>query len=489
VQKLAIPAVCLLIAFLGYGSQLLFASSPDLAPGPLTKTEKYAFNTLLLCLWWTYCKACSVDPGRYTFPPSPRAQKPIDPTNAKASASDDEEADEAEAQTEGEDKGTTHTKRKRHCRKCARPKPSRAHHCRTCARCIPKMDHHCPWTANCVSLQTFPHFLRFLAYTNVSLWMLLYLLSQRFLALWSNRHLPAYLGPSFLELVWLTVFAFVGAVMSFALGIMLGTTVKGWLFNTTMIEGWEIEKHEAVVERSERGEGWWRTGDDAGTGTLQSVIDPVEFPYDVGVFENMAQAMGTNNVLLWFFPFAGGPQVAPNRDGKGKGCGWEYEENGLNDREDMWPPTDPEKARNAKMWRSRKKEMEAEREHYEDGGRWATPEEQREAFRQRQEQDLRRWERTRNQVLGELEEVDDYDVVDEAYNHSTTRASFGGPIIVNEGRSGWVNEDGEQLADYGVDEDAEFDEPDVDALHEDQEDDDIPLGELLRRRKVLTKDG
>ncbi|KFY30402.1 hypothetical protein V494_08162, partial [Pseudogymnoascus sp. VKM F-4513 (FW-928)] len=45
------------------------------------------------------------------------------------------------------------------------------------------------------------------------------------------------------------------------------------------------------------------------------------------------------------------------------------------------------------------------------------------------------------------------------------------------GSDGWFNSDGDRLRDYGVDEDAE--------LVEWEEDDDVPLGELLRRRRGI----
>ncbi|KAK8075133.1 Palmitoyltransferase [Apiospora hydei] len=535
VQRLAVPAVCLLIAFLGYGSQVLFSRSPDLEPGPLTTTQTYTFNTLLLCLWWTYYRACTVDPGRYTFPPS----------IAKPNHSDDEGEGEGgktgthgkkaaagggnDGSAMGNKKGGRSQKR---CKKCRLPKPPRSHHCRICGRCIPKMDHHCPWTSNCVSLQTFPHFLRFLVFTNVSLWTLLYFVFQRFHALWANRHLPAYLGPTLPQLIWVTMFALVGMGTSLALGILLGTTLQGWLFNTTMIEGWEIERHDALLERR-RGafgdgggggsnydgdDGYWETRRDADDPALLR-LDPVEFPYDIGIFANMAQAMGTANVLLWFFPFASGPRKG------GDTTGWEYEENGLNDDEGMWPPPDPAKMRHSRAWNEkRRRELAAEREAYDRNSRGGANNnaDDVQAFRRRQEMDMRRrWQQgggvgggisaqqEAGRILGELEEVDGggYEFVDDdrySYDNYEDQDQDqedrpphlgGGGIVVDEGKSGWVNADGEQLGDYGVDEDAEFDDDDVlvdpvdDEGEESHEDDDVPLAELIRRRKVLTKDG
>ncbi|KAI1091590.1 zf-DHHC-domain-containing protein [Rostrohypoxylon terebratum] len=495
-QRLAVLAVCLLIAFESYGPQWLFANAPDLPPGPLTPTEKYVFNGLLLCLWYSYYKACTVDPGRYVFPPDVKRKH-----KDKAVGSDAEE--EPEETTGGAEAGRSPIRR--WCRKCSAPKPPRSHHCRTCRRCIPKMDHHCPWTGNCVSLQTFPHFLRFLVFTNLSLWTLLSLLFQRFYGLYESRHLPSYLGPTMPQLAWLTIFTFASGLTSLALGILLITTVKGWLFNTTMIESWEIERHEATLERRYASSGdessWWASGERAPGGDRDAPhlsVDPIEFPYDIGIFVNMAAAMGTRNPLLWFMPFAGSPRVAPypysdSAESGGEGgvrTGWEYEENGLNDREGMWPPADPEKVRNARVWRQRQRETDqALRQEFAYGV--PNPNIDREAFRQRQERDLRRWEASR--VVEELEEMplEDYDFVDEAnprgQSTGVQRPGPGAAVVVDEGKSGWVNADGEHLGDYGVDSDAEFDE--VPVVREQEaapypEEDEIPLGELIRTGKL-----
>ncbi|KAI8629670.1 zf-DHHC-domain-containing protein [Xylariaceae sp. FL1651] len=578
-QHLAVPFASILIAVLGYGSQWLFATSPDLAPGPLTPTQTWTFNLLLACLWWTYWRACTVDPGRYEFPRSSKkkdddekavARKTGRGGDASISSSSEDEDDDSDNNEDNEggnkENNTANARvqtsaaaaaarRRRWCRKCAAPKPPRAHHCKSCGRCIPKMDHHCPWTGNCVSLQTFPHFVRFVAYTNLSLWTLGYLLWQRFRALWESRHLPAYLGPTHNQLAALTALSFATGLTALALGILLVTTVRGWALNTTMIEGWEIERHEAVLERGGYGddqEDWWHSGDGDADAAPRSMVDPVEFPYDIGVWANLAQAMGTTNLILWFLPFAGGPRVAPlpsnttpedllarlsgvKARGGNLGTGWSYEENGLNDREGMWPPIDPDKVRNTRLWRQRRREENRYRQEQLQGLRNPafpdmnlSPEEEKEAFRRRQELDLRRWQGTRAQILDELEEVPapasylyeregegDYDFVDEAYSHNRTGSGQTGmhgfmatagaqrlrpPIIVSEGRSGWVNADGEQLRDYGVDEEAEFDDDyvvdesvgDVDVHYAqlpDPDDEEVPLAELVRRRKVRTKDG
>ncbi|KAI1101049.1 zf-DHHC-domain-containing protein [Jackrogersella minutella] len=505
-QRLAVPAVCTLVAFLSYTPQWLFAHAPDLAPGPLTSTESYTFNGLLLCLTYTYYKAITVDPGRYVFPPSYKKKQ------KKAVDSDPEEEAEETGEV-GEGRGQLRL----WCKKCAAPKPPRAHHCRTCRRCIPKMDHHCPWTSNCVSLQTFPHFLRFLVFTNLSLWTLLNFLFQRFLALWDSRHLPSYLGPTVTQLVLLTILTFVASMTSLALGILLATTVKGWVFNTTMIESWEIERHESTLERryetsSSDSGSWWASGERAPGGDRDAPhlsMEPVEFPYDIGIFANMAAAMGTRNPLMWFFPLAGSPAVAPypyqitqpGTAAEPRLTGWEYEENELNERSGLWPPADPEKTRNAKVWRRRKREADLalERARHDRG---ADPAHERDAFRRRQEQDLQRWRASRSRILGELEDsYEDYDFVDEAYDRASGGPRPRAAAPLDGAKSAWVNADGEHLGDYGVDEDAEYDGPavqrplrdarqqgEVVILRNVEEDEDVPLAELIRRRKVHAKD-
>ncbi|KAL2125114.1 hypothetical protein VTJ04DRAFT_1479 [Mycothermus thermophilus] len=481
-----IPAVCILIAFLGYFSQFLFNSDPNIAPGPLTRRQTLTFNALLICLWWCYYSACTVDPGRYVFPK--------DTSRPSSSASND-------ARPEQQQQPAIPTKR--WCKKCNAPKPLRAHHCRHCARCIPKMDHHCPWTGNCVSMQSFPDFLRFLVYANLGLWYLGFLLWPRLRAIWGDRHLPAYLGPSAGSLVGLALLTIVHFVTSAALLVMLVTTVRSWLTNCTMIEAWEIERHEAAVARTETGDDYETSSghgsndpfwaDDASV--LRARLSRIEFPYDIGIFANMAQAMGTRNPLRWFLPVFGGHPVVDNSR-PGVGAGWRWEENGFNDLPGMWPPPDPDKMRReAALQRRHPREGEKIGGVIADYDIYQTPEELKAAFARRQQEDLLRRQRLRERqqqqhqqghgqgrIIAELEEID------------------GGG-----GYEPWTNSEGERLWDYGVDEDVEEDRlPSPESAHKERndpndnsyyygqnnnEDDDVPLAELIRRRKVLTKDG
>ncbi|KAK5663557.1 hypothetical protein OQA88_3988 [Cercophora sp. LCS_1] len=464
-QVFAIPAVCILIAFLGYFSQWLFNNAPDLAPGALTQRQTVVFNTLLVCVWYTYYKACTVNPGRY--PALAYDSEPSPPQSASA-------AMKASAATK-----TT----PRWCKKCRAPKPLRAHHCRHCNRCIPKMDHHCPWTGNCVSMQTFPYFIRFLFWTNMALWYLGYFVFQRMSGIWSDRHLPAYLGPSLTQLVSLTIISLVDAATSIALSILFFTTIRGWVLNSTMIEDWEVERHEAVLGRLEgdsdssarNGDFWGADGD---SGVLLAHLSRIEFPYDLGIFSNMAQAMGTFNPLLWFFPFSGGPLI--NTKTPGKGAGWEWEENGFNDLPGMWPPPDPEKLRRAQSgWPGAASRVGTDDAYYANNSE--TTEDVKAAFARRQLADVQRRKqlfRAQAQQSGIIAELEEMDVPDGGQR----------PNYEWEGPRAWTNAEGDTLWDYGVDEEIEQDDGAQYVVPLEDEDDDVPIAELIRRRRVLTKE-
>ena len=99
-------AVAALIAFLAYGSQVLFRFTE---PGRLERDQEIRFNLLVGGLWICYLRACLVNPGYV----KPRLGRP----------EHDDGYNEAQKQLRG-----------RWCRKCNAPKPPRAHHCKTCQR-------------------------------------------------------------------------------------------------------------------------------------------------------------------------------------------------------------------------------------------------------------------------------------------------------------------------------------------------------------------
>jgi palmitoyltransferase len=244
------------------------------------------------------------------------------------------------------------------------------------------------------------------------------------------------------------------ALLLLALSILLVTATQGLLTNTTMIESWEIERHEALVEKAKYLGGYVH-----GPGGRRVRIQKQEFPYDIGVWKNLVQGMGGGNILAWFLPFGGG---AENKFGWGP-----WEENGFEDESTQWPPVDPDK-----LPRSPPQVQK------EQGGNAFIhgDEDEVQAFKKRQQEDYKRWETMRGNgsragsklkssaaaVTSSQGESTEEDDEDEEWEEGM------------DGEFGWTNSDGDRLGDYGVDEEAEM-----------IVDDDIPLGELLRRRQAV----
>jgi len=88
------------------------------------------------------------------------------------------------------------------------------------------------------------------------------------------------------------------------LAITLARTLYGLAFNTTTIETWEIERHETLLRRARAQGGWLQAPDGE-----KVRIERQEFPWDVGVWTNVCQGMGTGNVLAWVWPFAANLRV------------------------------------------------------------------------------------------------------------------------------------------------------------------------------------
>lgn len=109
-QRLAVPGVSIIIAFLAYPSQLLFAY---IEPGPLRKGDAYLFNLLVACIFICYYRTCFTAPGKI-----PRDWQSL--VVGDVTVSDDDQAPQ----------------RQRWCRKCEAYKPPRAHHCKTCKQSV-----------------------------------------------------------------------------------------------------------------------------------------------------------------------------------------------------------------------------------------------------------------------------------------------------------------------------------------------------------------
>ena len=102
-------------------------------------------------------------------------------------------------------------------------------------------------------------------------------------------------------MIFLFVFLVVNSVTLFALGILLARNIWCLGGNVTTIEGWEIERHETLVYRARKQGGYLD-----GPGGARIRIRKQEFPYDIGIFQNIRQGMG-GTPLLWLWPFAATP--------------------------------------------------------------------------------------------------------------------------------------------------------------------------------------
>lgn len=274
--------------------------------------------------------------------------------------------------------------------------------------------------------------------------ILAYHLFKRVGILWSDRELPSYLGPPTWAIAHLLVLVVLNSLTLLILAILLVRSVYSLAINTTMIESWEIERHEALVKRSRKTGGYVYAN-----GGQKMRVERQEFPYDIGIWRNLCQGMGTSIFPLWFLPFGPTPSIE---------SATKFEVNGFEDASKMWPPPDPDKMPRP----ARRLDQEIEIRSY------GSPAEEREAFRRRQEEDFERRLKITTQHKVEREGdnyEDDADEYESEYEEGL------------DGEEGWTNADGERLRDFGVDEDAEV-----------VADDDIPLGELLRRRKARAMD-
>lgn len=314
------------------------------------------------------------------------------------------------------------------------------------------MDHHCPWTNNCVGYRNLPHFIRFLFYCSITCAYLFAQLLQRGWAIWEVRASPSYDGPHTLpEMLLLTALLFVDLLVTFSLTVLYVRTLWSSAEGYTTIETWEQDRHDALVRRRR--------------------VRRQQFPYDIGFWDNLCSAHGgTGNILAWYWPFAQSPEVGETVRGSGgmklKG-GVEWEVNGYEDLNAVWPPLDPDKVVAAGE-SERTPSMASRAVLAETGDSWA------EGVRRRQKEDLTR----RNGYGGSGKGLDGLNVAYEMEEEGEAAPLLASrrdrtleyPRIAN--RKRWTNNDGETLADYGVDEDAE------------DADEDVPLAELIRRRKA-----
>jgi len=92
-----------------------------------------------------------------------------------------------------------------------------------------------------------------------------------------------------------------------------------------------------------------------------------------------------------------------------------------------------------------------------------------ESFRRRQQDDMRRFHGSQSQFYRRKPFHDRYNLKEEQDAEDVPDSQSGGSSA---GEEGWRNSEGDCLGDFGVEEEVEF-----------YDEDDVPLAELLRRRK------
>lgn len=282
--------------------------------------------------------------------------------------------------------------------------------------------------------------------------------------LWSLLIRPSqYLGPTPTQLVFLFIFLIVNSLTLFALAILLARNIWCLGGNVTTIEGWEIERHQTLVRRA-RVLGGYLDGPDG----MRVKIRKQEFPYDIGILQNMRQGMG-GTPLLWLWPFTATPSIESGLDFETNGfegtvCSEKYNNANmlLTDPSMSWPPPDPDR-----MPRLSNRPPYEQPFVYDEA--LSTTQNNVDAFRRRQEEDLKRYDGGATTAIRRRPFHERY------RNGGHDEASFASQPVGSDDLAGgeevWRDSEGDRLDDFGVDEDAEF-----------YDEDDIPLAELLRRR-------
>jgi palmitoyltransferase len=102
-----------------------------------------------------------------------------------------------------------------------------------------------------------------------------------------------YLGPSIYQFIHLFFLFSANSIVLFAVSILFARSLWSLATNTYTIEGWEIERHDDLVRRARKLGGYLE-----GPGGVRVRITKQEFPYDIGIWENLKQGMGSGNVNI-----------------------------------------------------------------------------------------------------------------------------------------------------------------------------------------------
>ncbi|KAL8847257.1 MAG: hypothetical protein Q9221_007681 [Calogaya cf. arnoldii] len=264
-----------------------------------------------------------------------------------------------------------------------------------------------------------------------------------------------YLGPTPTQITLLFTLTLTNSLTLFALTVLLLRNTYTLASNTTTIENWEIDRHDILVRRA-RSQNGYLDGPDG----KKIRIQRQEFPYDIGVWRNLKQAMGTR-VWGWLWPFC---STLSNCSGL------EFETNGFEDPNTTWPPPDPDGMPRCQYSLA---------DHDEDP--FTASDIDVSAFRERQRKDYRRYANDGDGDAGMMhrtpferssESSSDVSGDGEEDEEEVEKAGKdGGDGEKRDKSNNWRNVDGDRLHDFGVDEEVEVDE------------DDIPLSQLLRRKR------
>ncbi|KAL1603961.1 Palmitoyltransferase [Paraconiothyrium brasiliense] len=290
--------------------------------------------------------------------------------------------------------------------------------------------------------------------------------------------MPAYLGPNPFLVAHLFATTVINSITLFALGVLFIRNIWCLVVNTTTIEGWEIERHKTLLRRARHFGGVLQSPDGS-----KVPIRRQEFPYDIGIWQNIKQGMGSGNIntaqpLSWFNPLASNPPLS---------TGLTFPTNGFEDASVSWPPPDPDRS-----YRRPPPSANATAFTYVEST--LSPQDSLNAFRERQLADaIRRRKPFVQRVEAQLARDRDGDGLGDGYGDGLSEGEMSGEEDVQgldkpgggdgdgdgdaEGEEAWRNSEGERLKDFGVDEDVEF-------YDEQEDEDDVPLGELLARKRA-----
>ena len=248
---------------------------------------------------------------------------------------------------------------------------------------------------------------------------------------------------------------------------MLFHSIWSLCTNVTTIESWEIDRHKNLLRRS-RIHGGYFDGPDG----VRVRITEQEFPYDIGIWKNITQGM-CGGPPTWLWPFA---RTYLMEDGlsfevngfEGKNTMYDY---GVQiskltlttDASLTWPPPDPDRV-------SRKGVFSRSTTAFIHSDEATT---NQEAFRKRQTYDFEKRRVGNMSPSSGLSLHKRQADIDIQHEQDQAPASVSN---TKRGREAWRNSEGERLDDFGVDEHAEF-----------YDEDDVPLAEVLARRRALAQ--